>query len=116
MDYKALYDKYEDLFKEDYAKAKAAIADGFDLGDIKVAADIAENLLKVVNELQENLNLKEKKEFIVSIAMKIYYEQKLPWYLRIGLVKYFIKKKITKLVDKALDYLNEKGIVKKSEL
>jgi len=116
MDYSVLYDRYKDSFTDDYAKAKAAIADGFDLVDIKVAADIAQNLLKVVNELQENLSLDDKKGFIVYMAMKLYYEQELPWYLKIGFVKYFIKKKITKLVDGAIDYLNEKGIVKESDL
>ncbi len=116
MDYDVLYEKYKAEFVDEYAKAKAAVEDGFDIGDMQTASEIAQELLKVINELQEDLTLEEKKEFLVHVAMQIYYEQKLPWYMKLSFVKRIIKNKITILVDKALDYLHDKGIVNKSIL
>lgn len=114
--YDELYEKYKDKVEAIYAKGKAAIDDGFDFKDLEVLKDLIKELKDLLDSMQEDLSLDEKKAFIVYHLMGLYdvYYKKLPWWaMFIPLKKYFVKKYVVKYVGKALDYLHDKGVVKK---
>lgn len=112
-----LYDTYEDDFQDIYQKALEAMADGLDWKDIITFSELIKEIIDIVNSFQDKLSLEAKKAFIVFIIFKFYNEQeKLPWFMKISIVQFFIRKKVIKLVDKAIDYLHEKGVVHKAEL
>lgn len=113
---KQLYEKYEDDFVDIYNKGKEAVADGLDWKDVITLSDLIKDIIDVVNNFQDELSLEAKKEFITFVILKVYNEQKLPWFMKLSFVRYFVKKKVTKLVDKAIDYLHVKGIVEKANL
>jgi len=113
-DFDKLYDKYSSSFTKVYRKGKAAVIDGFDFSDIKTFSELAEEVLVTLDSFQDGLNLDEKKDFLVYFAMKLYYQQKLPWWARF-IPKYFIKKNLRKYIGKVLDYLNDKGIIAAEE-
>lgn len=93
-----------------YEEGKAAIKDGFDWGDVETFGKLFEKIIINLDDLNQDLSLDDKKDFLVYFGLELYYQQKLPWWMRF-IPKYFIKKNVKKYVDKVLDYLHLKGII-----
>ncbi len=115
MDYEKLYERHKIIFEKEYKTAKEAVSDGFQIRDFMTFGEIIRDILEVLDSLQDDLNLDEKKEFLVFIGWKLYTDTKKPWWMRF-IPKWVIKRNLVGMVDKALDYLNKKGIVSKSEI
>ena len=109
-EFNELYKMYSTVLTDSYNGAKKAIEDGFDFSDINTFGKIAENVINVVQSFDDALSQQEEKEFLIYFGLKIFYEQKLPWYIRL-IPKVFIKKKVSKYVNKAVDYLHAKGLL-----